>query len=265
MGLGAYVSGTVLLTAALRGLPTLILEPNAEPGLANKWLGPFIDEAALAWEETSRHFGAKSIVTGNPVRQSIVDVPPLTEQTQGPVMRVLLFGGSQGSTILNRAMTGSLPLLADVSERLHIVHQTGPSDFESVRKAYEEHSVNGHATPYIDAMDEAYAQSDLVVSRAGATTCAELAASGRPAVLVPLPLAGGHQEANAAMLERAGAARTIRQSGLTPERLTEELVSLLEAPGQRLAMAANARSLARPDAAARVAERLVALSKGASS
>ena len=263
MGLGAYVSGTVLLTAALRGIPTLILEPNAEPGLANKWLGPFIDEAALAWEETTRHFGAKAVVTGNPVRQAIVDVALLTEEAQGPVMRVLLFGGSQGSSILNRAMTDSLPLLAGVSERLHVVHQTGPSDFERVRRAYEERPVNGRVTPYIDAMDEAYATSDLVVSRAGAMTCAELAASGRPALLVPLPLAGGHQEANANLLERAGAARSIRQSELTPERLAQELVSLLGAPEKRLVMAAAARALARPDAAKRVAERLVGLSGGA--
>ena len=265
MGLGAYVSGTVLFTAALRGIPTLILEPNAEPGLANKWLGPFIDEAALAWEETTRYFGAKAVVTGNPVRQAIVDVPPLTEQAQGPVMRVLLFGGSQGSSILNRAMTDSLPLLADVSERLQILHQTGSSDFERVQRAYEESSVNGRVIPYIDAMDEAYAGSNLVVSRAGATTCAELAASGRPALLVPLPLAGDHQEANANLLERAGAAHSIRQSELTPERLAQELVSLLGAPEKRLVMAAAARALARPDAGKKVAERLVALSEGAAS
>ena len=265
MGLGAYVSGTVLLTAALRGIPTLILEPNAEPGLANKWLGPFIDEAALGWEQTSRHFGAKAVVTGNPVRQAIVDVAPLTEDTQGPVMRVLLFGGSQGSSILNRAMIDSLPLLSGVSERLDVVHQTGPSDFERVRSAYEQHPVKARVTPYIDAMDEAYATSNLVISRAGATTCAELAASGRPALLVPLPLAGGHQEANASLLERAGAARRIRQSELTPERLAQELVSLLDAPEKRLVMAAAARTLARPDAAKRVAERLVSLSEGAAS
>ncbi len=265
MGLGAYVSGTVLFTAALRGIPTLILEPNAEPGLANKWLGPFIDEAALAWEQTSRYFGAKAVVTGNPVRQAIVDVPPLTEQAQGPVMRVLLFGGSQGSSILNRAMTDSLPLLADVSERLQILHQTGSSDFERVQRAYDESSVNGRVIPYIDAMDEAYAGSNLVVSRAGATTCAELAASGRPALLVPLPLAGDHQEANANLLEHAGAAHSIRQSELTPERLAQELVSLLGAPEKRLVMAAAARALARPDAGKKVAERLVALSEGAAS
>ena len=93
MGVGAYVSGTVLLAAALRGIPTLILEPNAEPGLANKWLAPFVNEAAVAWEETTKYFGDKAVVTCNPVRQSIFDVPPLGEQ--GSMMRVLVFGGSQ--------------------------------------------------------------------------------------------------------------------------------------------------------------------------
>ena len=266
MGVGAYVSGTVLLTAALRGIPTLILEPNAEPGLANKWLAPFVDEAACAWEATTRYFGDKGVVTGNPVRRAILDVPPLDEQ--GTTMRVLLFGGSQGSVVLNRAMTDSLALLAPQFERLELVHQTGPDDLERVREAYAERSpaLRARVMPYIEAMEEAYGESDLVVSRAGATTCAELAACGRPALLVPLPLAGGHQESNAKMLEQAGAARRIPQRDLTPERFTEELVRLLDAPREREAMARSARELARPEAARTVAEHLRRLAdRGAAS
>jgi len=259
MGLGAYVSGTVLLAAALRGTPTLILEPNAEPGLANKWLGPFVDVAACAWEETARYFGARAVVTGNPVRQSILEVPPLAPA--GDSMRVLVFGGSQGSSALNRAMTGSLSRLDAFADRLEIFHQTGPDDYEPVREAYAEHAIPARVTRYIDAMDEAYAASDLVVARAGATTCAELTACGRPSLLVPLELAGGHQEANAEMLGRAGAARWIRQSELTPERLSAEILGLLDAAREREAMAKRALSLAHPEAATSVAERLVELSR----
>jgi len=257
MGVGAYVSGTVLLAASLRGVPTLILEPNAEPGLANKWLAPFVDEAACAWEETAHYFGTKAVVTGNPVRRAILDVPRLAEQSD--TMHVLVFGGSQGSKVLNDAITGALPLLASVAEKLELLHQTGPAELDEVTHAYRDQPIPGRVTPYIDDMAGAYAWSDLVVSRAGATTCAELAACGRPAILVPLPLAGGHQQANAEMLARAGAARWIRQSELTPETMSSELMDLLNAPREREEMAGKGRSLARPEATTAVAERLVRL------
>jgi UDP-N-acetylglucosamine--N-acetylmuramyl-(pentapeptide) pyrophosphoryl-undecaprenol N-acetylglucosamine transferase len=259
MGVGAYVSGTVLLVAALGRLPTLILEQNAEPGLTNRWLGPFVDEAACAWEETTRHFGRKGFVTGNPVRESIFEVPALVRSED--IMRVLVFGGSQGSTLLNRVVTASLPHLEDYAGRIRFVHQTGPRDLELVTKAYAESKVSAEVTAYIDAMDEAYAGADLVVSRAGATTCAELAACGRPALLIPLSLAGGHQERNAEMMASAGAARFIRESSFDPERLASELIRLFESPDERMTMAERARSLARPGAARTVAERLVALSE----
>ncbi|GMR23299.1 MAG: undecaprenyldiphospho-muramoylpentapeptide beta-N-acetylglucosaminyltransferase [Acidobacteriota bacterium] len=265
LGVGAYVSGTVLLAAALRGTPTLILEPNAEPGLANKWLAPFVDEAACAWEETTRYFGDKGVLTGNPVRQSIFDVPPSAEQ--GSTMRVLVLGGSQGSEVLNDALTASLPVLASARGQIELLHQTGTRHLDKVKNAYAGRTeqagqaIQARVTAYIDDMAEAYAWSDLVLTRAGATTCAELAACGRPSLLVPLPLAGGHQEANAEMLARAGAARWIRESELTPDELASQLMHLLDAPRERETMAVEARSLARPEATGAVAERLVHLAR----
>lgn len=261
-GVGAYVSGTVLLAASLRGLPTLLLEPNAEPGLANRWLAPFVDEAACAWEETTAYFGSKGVVTGNPVREEIAAVPPLEHQSSER-LRVLVFGGSQGSVVLNRAMTASLATLEPLLERFSITHQTGSADHAFVEEAYRAAAVSARVVPYIDDMAGAYREADLVVARAGATTCAELAASGRGAVLVPLPIAGGHQERNAEMMARAGAARWIRESELTGARLGAELESLLEAPREREAMAAAARKLARADAAETVAARLLALEREA--
>jgi UDP-N-acetylglucosamine--N-acetylmuramyl-(pentapeptide) pyrophosphoryl-undecaprenol N-acetylglucosamine transferase len=260
MGVGAYVSGAITLAAALRGIPTLLLEPNAEPGLANRWLGPFVTEACCAFPETARRFGKKGIVTGNPVRGEIAAVAPLAPQTARK-MRVLVFGGSQGSKVLNRAVVGALASLARLGERVELTHQTGPADLESVGESYARHGRSAKVVPYIDEMEVAYESADLVVARAGATTCAELACAGRPALLVPLALAGGHQEQNAEMMARAGAARCLRESELSSETLFRELESLLDHPEEREKMAAAARTLARPDAADRVARRLLALAQ----
>ncbi len=257
LGVGAYVSGTVLLTAAFRGTPSLILEPNAEPGLTNKWLAPFVDEAACGWKQTTRYFGKKAVLTGNPVRNSILNVSPLREQKEN--MHILVCGGSQGSRDLNRIITDSLPLFSDVVNRLQFTHQTGSYDLEFVKNAYAEHKIRANVTPYIENMSRAYAASDLVVARAGAITCAELAAVGRPSILIPISLAGGHQEKNAEMMQRSGAVRTFRSAEVTPEKLTTEITRLFDSPQERLAMAECARSLARPDAARCVAQRLVQL------
>jgi UDP-N-acetylglucosamine--N-acetylmuramyl-(pentapeptide) pyrophosphoryl-undecaprenol N-acetylglucosamine transferase len=258
MGVGAYVSGTVLLAAALKGVPTLILEPNAEPGLANRALAPFIDEAACAWEETTRYFGKKGFVSGNPVRREIAAVSPLGPQSSQR-MRLLIFGGSQGSAALNRAVAESLTLLAPHLHRIDWVHQTGPRDLASVSEAYARQSVSALVVPYIDAMHDAYEAADLVIARAGATTCAELACAGRGSLLLPLALAGGHQERNAEMMAGAGAARFLRDRDLDAARLAREILSLLEAPRERARMAASARAIARPDAADTVARRLLRL------
>jgi UDP-N-acetylglucosamine--N-acetylmuramyl-(pentapeptide) pyrophosphoryl-undecaprenol N-acetylglucosamine transferase len=261
MGVGAYVSGTLVLAAALKRIPTLILEPNAEPGFANRWLAPFVDEAACAWAETTRYFGKKGYLTGNPVRREIAAVEPLGPQSADR-MRILVFGGSQGSAALNRTVTGALPFLASKLDRLEWIHQTGPREQASVSEAYSTHSVPGaRVVPYIDAMNEAYEASDLIIARAGATTCAELACAGRAALLVPLPIAGGHQEKNAEMMASAGAARFLRERDLSPESLAREIASLLDAPEERVRMAARARALARPDAADRVARRLLRLAR----
>lgn len=259
MGAGAYVSGTVLFAAALKGIPTLILEPNAEPGLANRWLAPFVDEAACGFQETTRYFGKKAFVSGNPVRREITRVSPLPPQSSQR-MRLLVFGGSQGSATLNRTVASSLPLLAPELHRLEWVHQTGPRDLSSVTEAYARHSVRAQVVPYIDAMHDAYEAADVVVARAGATTCAELACAGRGSLLLPLPLAGGHQERNAEMMAGAGAARFLRETDLSAETLAREILALLEAPQERARMAASALAIARPDAADTVARRLLRLS-----
>ena len=256
MGVGGYVSGPLLAVAAVSGVPTLILEPNAEPGLTNRWLSSWVDAAALAWEETGRFFRGNGFVSGNPVREEIarVEFRPPSES-----MHLLLFGGSQGSLALNRAMVEALTHLRSHRDRLRITHQTGEAGLEWVRTAYREEGWTARVEVYLDAMAKEYADCDLVVSRAGATTCAELAAAGRGAILVPLPLAGDHQRANADAMARAGAAQVVPQEELTGENLARTIIDLLEDRTGRQRMAEAARELARPEAAGMIVDRLVEL------
>jgi UDP-N-acetylglucosamine--N-acetylmuramyl-(pentapeptide) pyrophosphoryl-undecaprenol N-acetylglucosamine transferase len=256
MGVGGYVSGPIMAVAGTLRVPTLLLEPNATPGLANRWLAPFIDAAALAWEDTRRFFKKKGFVSGNPVRDDIARVGVRAVDNK---LRVLVFGGSQGSHVLNQAMLAALPHLERYRERLEILHQTGEGELESVRAGYRQTGIAARVEPYLAKMSEAYAESDLVVSRAGATTCAELAAAGRPSVLVPLPIAGGHQKDNAEMMERAGAALTLDEEALTGEHLAQVLTDLMKAPDERKRMAERARALARPEASRIISERLLEL------
>jgi UDP-N-acetylglucosamine--N-acetylmuramyl-(pentapeptide) pyrophosphoryl-undecaprenol N-acetylglucosamine transferase len=256
MGVGGYVSGPLLAVAGLWGVPTLILEPNATPGLANRWLAPFVDAAALSWEETRRYFGSKGFVSGNPVREEIARVP---QRRPDRNLRILVFGGSQGSRVLNQGMVAGLPHLVAVRERLQITHQTGDRELESVRAAYHRAGFPARIEPYLEAMDREYAECDLVISRAGATTCAEITAVGRPSILIPLPLAGGHQQDNAEMMVREGAAKMLLQRELTGERLAQTILELLEEPDTRRAMADRARSLARPEATRIIVDRILEL------
>ncbi len=263
VGVGGYLSGPILLSASLKGIPTLIIEPNFEPGLANKWLARFVDSAAVAWAPTAEHFRGKAFVSGNPVRTEICAVPDVDVGTS---FNVLLFGGSQGSRPLNDAMIAALPFLkpaaapdgdaGDETQPIRVMHQTGPDDLDRVRTAYEEHGIDARVEPYLHEMAREYARAAIIVSRSGATTCAELTAAGRGAVLVPLELAGGHQRYNAEALESQGAAVVVAQAELSGKKLAETLHELAAKPNRCAEMGARARRLARPNAAARIVDRL---------
>lgn len=248
VGAGGYVSGPVLMMAAIMGVPTLVMDSNALPGFTNRRLARFIDRAALTFDDALPFFGKKGVVTGNPVRGEFFEVPKKQAEER---FHVLIFGGSQGARVINRAMTEALPKLSDVSERLTITHQTGESDFDDVRNAYLE-SVFAAADvrPFISDIFLEFAKADLIICRAGATTCAEISAAGRAAILIPLPTAADdHQRKNAEALERAGAARMILQKDLTGEGLANELMTMIDSPDVIVGMQAAAKELARPDAA----------------
>src|SRR2546423_13501517 len=174
VGAGGYVSGPVLLVAALSRVPTLIMESNAVPGFTNRRLIRFVNAAAASWEATLPYFGRKGVVTGNPVRREFFDIPA---KVRDPTrFSLLLFGGSQGARAINEAMSAALPLLTEQRARLHITHQTGKLDFARVRAAYQQAGwlENADVREYIDDMVHAFASADLIIARAGATTSAEL-------------------------------------------------------------------------------------------
>jgi UDP-N-acetylglucosamine--N-acetylmuramyl-(pentapeptide) pyrophosphoryl-undecaprenol N-acetylglucosamine transferase len=251
IGAGGYVSGPVVLTAAILKLPTLVMESNALPGWTNRTLARFVDRAAVSFEKSLGFFRGKGVLTGNPVRREFFEIPP--REREGGPFSVLVFGGSQGAHAINEAMVAALPLLERLRSGLRITHQTGEADFERVRTAYADAgwAEQGDVRRYIDDMVVSFGEADLVICRAGATTTAELIAAGKPAIMVPFPLAADdHQRKNAEALEAEGAARMILQQDLSGARLAKEIEELAQSPSEIKKMEKASRKLARGDAAA---------------
>ena len=259
-GTGGSVSGIAVFAARLLRIPSLILEPNAEPGFATRWSAPFATEIAVAWEETRRYFRGPTVVAGIPIRPEFAAVAP--PPGENGTVSVLVTGGSQGASRLNRLVLDSLPALRNRGEHLRITHQTGAADETPVRNAYRDAGLGARVVAYLDDMPRAMEAADLVVGRAGAITCAELAAAGRPGILVPAPVAGGHQRQNAAALAGAGAALAMDENASGAE-FAGALCSLLDDPSRRAAMSRAARQLAPEQPAERLAARLHDLAGGA--
>jgi UDP-N-acetylglucosamine--N-acetylmuramyl-(pentapeptide) pyrophosphoryl-undecaprenol N-acetylglucosamine transferase len=254
LGIGGYAGGPVTLLAALLGVRAVILEPNARPGFTNRVLKPFARAAACAYEETRAAFGPKGVLTGNPVRNGFAS---LGRKEHREPLTLLAFGGSQGSRVLNRALVDARPHLPG-PERLRIVHQTGPTMRDEVEAAWRAAGREAEVVPFLDDMERRFAEADLVLSRSGATTCAELTVAGKAAILVPFALAADdHQRTNARALEMAGAARMLEEKDLSGESLASAVRALVREPGRIAAMEDAARKRGRPEAAARVAELLL--------
>ncbi len=248
VGAGGYVSGPVLLMAAIMGVPTLVMDSNALPGFTNRQLARFVDRAALTFEESLKFFGKKGVVTGNPVRREFFEVP---RKLRSDLFHVLIFGGSQGARAINNAMADALSHLGEFEGKLSVTHQTGEADLERIKAAYSESKfANAEVRPFISDMFTEFAKADLVICRAGATTCAELSASGKASIMIPLPTAADdHQRKNAEALERVGAAKMILQSDLTGESLAAEIAKLIESPDAITEMETAAKEMGREDAA----------------
>lgn len=252
VGVGGYASGPAMLAAALHSLPTLVFEPNVVPGFANRVVAPMVSVAAVQFEQTARSF-RRAVVTGVPVRREFFLVPPYSEPDHKP--KLLVFGGSQGASALNRVILESLPALQQNIPGLHIVHQTGERDYNEAQGAYLRAGISAEVYPFIDDMPGAFARADLLVCRSGASTVAEVTAAGRPAVFVPFPKAADdHQLRNAEALANVGAAELIVEAELSSDCLVQTLKSLLSDRARLASMAQAARNLAHPRAAQEIAE-----------
>lgn len=260
VGVGGFSSGPVLALAALRRYPTMLLEQNALPGLTNRLLARLVGAAAVNFAEALSFFPRTGFLAGNPVRAAFFR--PAVEEAHDRKVRVLIFGGSQGAHAINVALVAAAPQLAAAGPRLSITHQTGERDVVLVRDAYANAGLDARVEAFLYEMDREMTDADLVVARAGATTLSELAAAGRPAILVPLPTAtDDHQRVNAEAFARAGGAVVLDERGLTGERIARELLVLADDPARRQAMGRASRALARPDAAERIADRVYALAR----
>ena len=262
IGLGGYSSGAVVLIAALRGIPTMVLEQNALPGFTNRLLAPFVTAAAVSHEPVLPHFHGKGFVSGNPVRAGFFEPAPPPSARRAEV-HLLVLGGSLGAHPINVAMMAAAPLLVAASMSFVVTHQTGERDHGAVRRVYADAGLTARVEPFLEQMPDAMRDADVVVCRAGATTLAEIAAVGRAALLVPWPgAADGHQRLNADVFVRAGAADVMPQAGMTGALLAERLLQLAGAGARRRRMAASARGLARPDAARVIVDRAEQLMRG---
>jgi UDP-N-acetylglucosamine--N-acetylmuramyl-(pentapeptide) pyrophosphoryl-undecaprenol N-acetylglucosamine transferase len=253
IGVGGYASGPVVLAAKLRGVPTAICEQNSIPGLTNKLLGRVVRNVFLSFDESRRFFKEKKIVmSGNPVRRDLVQKLLGASAAADDRVHVLVVGGSQGAVAVNELASKALSVLAkDVP--LSIVHQTGEKDLEPTSTRYKDAGVDADTRAFIKDMAAAYGRANIIIGRAGATTVAELAIAGKPAIFIPYPFAAdNHQELNAREMADKGAALMFKQSELTPEKLADALRPLLVDPERRTEMGAAMKSLAKPGAAASV-------------
>ncbi|HYA32083.1 MAG TPA: undecaprenyldiphospho-muramoylpentapeptide beta-N-acetylglucosaminyltransferase [Thermodesulfovibrionales bacterium] len=265
IGLGGYASFGPVFTSSLLSIPTVVMEQNTVPGLANRVLGKIADMVCATYHESISFFPkAKTYVTGNPVRQGMLVARRETAYELFGLEKgrftVFVFGGSLGARKINAAVCGAFTHINDIREKMQFLHQTGKRDYEAVRETYRKWGFKGTVTTFVHQMAEAYAVADLVISRAGATTLAELTAVGRPAILVPYPYAAGnHQEMNAQRIAEMGAARVILDHELDSETLARSIRDLYEAPGTRDEMQRSSRSLGKPDAAQRVVDIVMSL------
>jgi UDP-N-acetylglucosamine--N-acetylmuramyl-(pentapeptide) pyrophosphoryl-undecaprenol N-acetylglucosamine transferase len=259
-GVGGYASGPAMGAAIFLGVPTMAFEPNAVPGMANRLVGKRVQAAAVNFPPAAKWF-RNAEVTGIPVRQEFFSLPspPLDAPPH-----LLIFGGSQGARIFNTMMPPLVPALLDSVPGLTVLHQAGARHAEATRAAYEATGVDPsrwRVEAFLDDMAARFAASQLVMARSGASTVAELAAAGKPSLLIPFAAAADdHQRSNALVMVEAGAAVMIEERQLNqPDVLLHALQSLLENPQKLCRMAENARTQARPGAAERIAERLVQL------
>jgi UDP-N-acetylglucosamine--N-acetylmuramyl-(pentapeptide) pyrophosphoryl-undecaprenol N-acetylglucosamine transferase len=255
LGVGGYASGPLVLAAALCRIPTSIWEPNAHPGLTNRWLSRFVPKSLIVFESARAYlYSPEIILVGLPVRKELESIPAREVDDQ---FHVLSFGGSQGAKAINDCLEKAVQEEPQWLHKGSLVHQTGSADYERIMAGYQKSVFDVKCFEYLFEMDKHYQWADVVVCRSGASTIAELCASGKASVLIPLPTAADdHQRKNALALVEQGAAILIEQKNLTSAKLNETLLQLQNSPEKVSLMAQNARRLHQPLAADVIAQLL---------
>jgi UDP-N-acetylglucosamine--N-acetylmuramyl-(pentapeptide) pyrophosphoryl-undecaprenol N-acetylglucosamine transferase len=253
---GGYVAAPVMLAAIVARVPIIVMEPNAMPGLVTRRLAGFVRKALVSWPETAKWFPPGKVeLTGLPVREEFFEIP---EKTPGGVLTVLVTGGSRGAAALNRASRESWGWFRGSSCAVRFVLQCGTAEYEPLAREFNEYGLDGEVAAFIHEMPAAYAQADIIVSRAGAGAVAEIAAAGKPAILVPFPFAADdHQRHNAEELARLGGARILPETELSGERLFRAVEDLSRRPQELIEMGRASRRAARRGAAQVAAQRLI--------
>jgi len=254
IGVGGYSSGPIVLLASWMRIPTLILEQNLYPGFTNRLLIPWVKKAVVSFQSSLLYFKGKGIFIGNPVRKEFYSLPPKERNCR---LTLLIFGGSQGSHFLNKEIVSSLPFLKKEKKNLRIFHQTGKKDFEWVKNGYaKQHFKEAVISPYFFDMADYFKKSDLIISRAGATTISELIASQKASLLVPFAQASdNHQVLNARELEKISGAKILLEEEFTPEDFAEKIFFFLKNRENISQMEKNLASLKKD----KVAEKIAAL------
>lgn len=259
VGLGGYSSGPVMLAAKILGLPSLLIEPNVLPGFTNRIVALWADGAAVAFEETAQWFGKKARLTGVPVRPEFQHISSEI-LSEGP-LRLLIVGGSQGSRAINRLICEALPFLSP--GEISVVHQTGLADYIYVKEAYEKEGFEAEVIDFIQDMPAYFSRTDLILSRAGASTVAEIAAAGRPAILIPLThAADDHQRKNAQALAEKQAALVLEEKQTTGQELARLLLELAGERTRLRRMAQAGKQLAEPASRQKIVDLMEQLVRG---
>ncbi len=257
VGVGGYVTGAVIGAARLVGRKTVIHEQNSIPGLANRKLGRFACKICLSLPGSEKYFpGNKTILTGNPVRKALVKLGRKEKTGDGQALTILILGGSQGASGVNRLVVEAITQhRKKLSQEFTLIHQTGVADVDMVRKKYEEAGVKAEVASFFHDMKEVYRKADLVISRAGATTLAELAVLGKPVILVPFPYAAdNHQEKNGSYYVDGGGGLMFAESELTGKRLAETVEQLLASEETLIKMGQCMNALSFPQAAEKIVD-----------
>ncbi len=254
IGLGGYVSGPVVLAAALMGFKTAIHEQNTFPGLTNRILNKITHLIFVSFEQSLSYFPkGKTMLSGNPIRKQCSEA--LSSRSLRSPFTLLILGGSLGSHQINCAMIDALEDLLPIRDKIKIIHQTGGKDLSLVKEAYQNKGFSAEVSTFIDQIVNAYQQASLVISRAGATTLAELMAQRRASILIPYPLAANqHQHLNAMAVVSQKAALMIDPEQITGKRLAELILNLYQHPEHLSEMENNAGKLGRPKAAQEIVD-----------